>query len=227
MENDYEQRQLVWEHREADLERTVENLKKQHDMIENLALNFEEISGNMPDHSLPIAGQLDQAMNIIRSHVKLLAEAKIQSDLSKKKVEELEARVRKAENDVNVRDKVITELRLRLPASADRDNVFDKVMNSTGSNNAEMNNTPVRAAQATIESLQNMLKQKDITIAKYQEMLRIARDEISDLNRQHETEINNMLEKLNMTREMNLQKLKHDLKSAQSNSNNFVEMTKR
>ena len=229
LETDYEQKQLIWEHREADLERTIEHLRKQHDMIENLAMNFEEISGNMPDHSLPIANQLDQAMNIIRSHVKLLAEAKIQSDLSKKKIDEMEIKLRRAENDVNVRDKVITELRLRLPASSERDAAFDKVMNSSetpyGQNHNEMA-TPVRAAQATIESLQNMLKQKDITIVKYQEMLRIARDEIGEINKQHETEIHNMLEKLNLTRESNLQKLKQDLKYSQA-SNNYVEANKR
>jgi hypothetical protein len=97
---------LIWEHREADLERQCETLKKQQQMIENLAINFEEISGNMPDHTLPISGQLDQALNIIRSHIKLLAEAKIQSDLSRRRLEELESRARRLESDVNVRDKV-------------------------------------------------------------------------------------------------------------------------
>ena len=37
----------------------------------------------MPDHTQPIANQLEQAIGIIRSHIKLLAESKIQADLSK------------------------------------------------------------------------------------------------------------------------------------------------
>lgn len=45
LEADYEQKLLVWEHREADLERTCETLKRQQMQIETLALNFEEISG--------------------------------------------------------------------------------------------------------------------------------------------------------------------------------------
>lgn len=39
LENEYDQKILIWEHREADLERTIEHLRKQHQMIENLAIN--------------------------------------------------------------------------------------------------------------------------------------------------------------------------------------------
>lgn len=105
----------------------------------------------MPDQTLPIANQLDQAMNIIRSHIKLLAEAKIQADLSKQKNEELEVKVRKYEHEINVRDKAIAELRLRLPATMERDILIKNVMNSNLSNDLT---TPVKAAQTTIESLQ-------------------------------------------------------------------------
>ncbi len=39
LEKDYDQKVLLWEHREADLERTIDHLKQQHQFIENLALN--------------------------------------------------------------------------------------------------------------------------------------------------------------------------------------------
>ncbi len=39
LETDFDNKILLWEHREADLERTIENLRKQHQMIENLAIN--------------------------------------------------------------------------------------------------------------------------------------------------------------------------------------------
>ncbi len=61
------------------------------------------------------------------------------------------------------------------------------------------------------------LKQKDDTISKYQDMLKLARDEITNINKQHELEITNMLDKLNLTRDSNLKKLKQDLKSNTSN----------
>ena len=169
----------------------------------------------MPDSTLPVANQLEQAMSIIRSHIKLLAEAKLQSDLSKKRVEEAEARARKLESEVNLRDKVIADLRLRLPASMDRDLLIKSSMHSSETTGHMQNggNTPVKAAQATIESLQSRLKQKDETLAKYQDMLKLARDEIANVNKQHEIEINSMLDKLNLTRDSNLQKLKQELRS--------------
>jgi hypothetical protein len=39
LESEFDQRMIIWEHREADLERTVEYLKKQQRMIENLAIS--------------------------------------------------------------------------------------------------------------------------------------------------------------------------------------------
>jgi len=110
-ESDMEAKQLIWEAREADLERTCTALRHQQQQIENLALNFEELSGNMPDPSMPVSGQLDQALTIIRSHVRLLAEAKIQSDLSKTKNGEMEKKIRVLEAEVTSRDKAIADLR--------------------------------------------------------------------------------------------------------------------
>lgn len=37
MENDFDSKLLIWEHREADLERSIEHLRKQHQAIESLA----------------------------------------------------------------------------------------------------------------------------------------------------------------------------------------------
>ena len=39
---EFEQKTLIWEHREADLERSLENLRKQIQMIENLANNVSK-----------------------------------------------------------------------------------------------------------------------------------------------------------------------------------------
>jgi hypothetical protein len=42
-ERDFDQRMLIWEHREADLERTIENLKQQHKHIEDLAFTVSKL----------------------------------------------------------------------------------------------------------------------------------------------------------------------------------------
>lgn len=108
----------------------------------------------MPDHTQPIANQLEQAIGIIRSHIKLLAESKIQADLSKKKIQEMEINVRKYQHEVDIRDKAIAELRLRLPATIERDILIKSVMGAPGADEMSSNQTSVKAAQATIESLQ-------------------------------------------------------------------------
>lgn len=176
----------------------------------------------MPDQTLPISNQLEQAMNIIRSHIKLLAEAKIQTELSKKRIQDLEESKRTLEKEVNLRDKAITELRLRLPSSIDRDQLIKSSMRKAADPNSDPCETPVRAAQATIESLQNLLKQREESIIKYQDMLKLARDEITNINKQHELEINNLLEKLNMTRDSNLKKLRQEFNFANGTSSNLM-----
>lgn len=179
----------------------------------------------MPDQTLPISNQLEQAMNIIRSHIKLLAEAKIQTELSKKRIQDLEESNRKLETEVNVRDKAITDLRLRLPSSIDRDQIVKNSINKATHSNSDQCETPVKAAQATIESLQNLLKQREESVIKYQDLLKLARDEIKNINKQHELEINNLLDKVNLNRESNLKKLKQELNFTNGNSSILMNKT--
>lgn len=54
------------------------------------------------------------------------------------------------------------------------------------------------------------MNQKEQTILKYQDLLKLAREEITKLNKQHELEINNLTDKLNLTRDSNLQKIKEN-----------------
>lgn len=58
----------------------------------------------------------------------------------------------------------------------------------------------------------NRLKQKDETIVKYQDMLKLAREEITKMNKQNEVEINNLIDKLNSTRDTNIEKLKMEMR---------------
>jgi len=71
-------------------------------------------------------------------------------------MEELEAKLKEKERDVLNRDRVIAELRLRLPASADRDAVFDKVtgLGATPRDENYESNQAIRVATTTVGSLQ-------------------------------------------------------------------------
>lgn len=68
------------------------------------------------------------------------------------------------------------------------------------------------------------MKQKDETIVKYQDMLKLAREEINKINKQHEIELNNLIDKLNLTRDTNIEKLREELRS--SNVHGHTVMTK-
>ncbi len=65
--------------------------------------------------------------------------------------------------------------------------------------------------------MQNRLHQKEETIKKYQDLLKLSRDEITKLNKQHELEINTLMEKLNTTRDSDVKKLRDNLRFSPSN----------
>ena len=72
----------------------------------------------------------------------------------------MQKEIKARESEVIQRDKVITELRLRLPATADRDKVIDKVMATTTNAMQESDYESQQAykvAQSTVQSLQVLL----------------------------------------------------------------------
>jgi len=82
------------------------------------------------------------------------------------RVEELETEQKEKERDILSRDRVITELRLRLPATADRDAVFAKITNQANQPPEENyeSNQAVRVAHSTVAGLQvSRLVMSDIT----------------------------------------------------------------
>ena len=71
-------------------------------------------------------------------------------------MEELEAKLKEKERDVLSRDRVIAELRLRLPSTADRDALFDKVTGQRSSPRDENyeSSQAIRVATSSVASLQ-------------------------------------------------------------------------
>ena len=72
-------------------------------------------------------------------------------------MDELEKELRDKERELTIRDKVITDLRLRLPATADRDKVFNKITEATSGTKFEEDyegKQAVQVAQSTVYSLQ-------------------------------------------------------------------------
>ncbi|CAF0798448.1 unnamed protein product [Didymodactylos carnosus] len=206
-EKEIEERQLLWEHRELEMERKIERLEKQQTDIADAAKRFEEAMGNYPDPSLPVAHQLEQALSIIRDHCQLLMEAKVQNQLVQKKMEENNDKVREMENSIFARDKVIHELRIRLPTTTilDSDKLISDVMTRPDDYSRL---TAVRAAQSTIDSLQARILQKEESLKKYQDLLKEAREDLNKQTKHYEEEIQLLNEQLHNKRDIDFLKFK-------------------
>ena len=73
------------------------------------------------------------------------------------RVDELEGQLKEKECELLKRDRVITDLRVRLPASSDRDAVFDKVVSQSARSPRDEDyeaSQAVRVATSTVSSLQ-------------------------------------------------------------------------
>ena len=73
------------------------------------------------------------------------------------RVEELEGELKEKDSELLKRDRIITELRLRLPATSDRDAVFDKVASQSIKSPRDEDyegSQAVRVATSTVSSLQ-------------------------------------------------------------------------
>lgn len=89
------------------------------------------------------------------------------------KLKEKEAALWKAEQNIVSRDKVINELRLRLPAAANRERLLaDLSKHEEGQSD---NKPALKLAQQMIKDLQGRLDKKEDVLKKYQNQLAQAR----------------------------------------------------
>ncbi|XP_041354243.1 centrosomal protein of 290 kDa-like [Gigantopelta aegis] len=202
---EFEERQLRWEQREVDLERQLDSMEKQSSEIAGAASQFEEALGRIPDAKLPLANQLEEAIVIIKRNVKIILDTQAESKLVKERNKELEKRAREAERTVLEREKLISELRLRMPATADRDEIILKATTKVSEamsrqvlNKDYESEQALKIAQSTMGSLQARIAQKEETIVKYQELLKQAREEMHEMIQKHQQELHAMQQKVHM-----------------------------
>eukprot|EP00057_Strongylocentrotus_purpuratus_P025576 XP_011680050.1 PREDICTED: centrosomal protein of 290 kDa [Strongylocentrotus purpuratus] len=214
-----EERQLLWEQREAELERMIDNLERQQREIADAAVKFEEVTGSLPDPSLPVANQLEYSIRTIKTHVKTILDSRAEIKTLHKKLLEKEKSLAETERNLLARDRVINELRMRLPASSDRDEVIKDAM-SEGVRFKEMHETcehkqALRVAQTQIEGLQNRIQQKEEALQKYIDLLEQSRKELADESAQYMTEIHDLQLKLHA---------QNDLESADESAQYMTEI---
>ncbi|XP_049482012.1 centrosomal protein of 290 kDa [Panthera uncia] len=201
----HEERQMAWDQREVELERQLDIFDHQQNEILKAAQKCEEATGSLPDPSLPLPNQLEIALRKIKENVRIILETRATCKSLEEKLKEKESALRLAEQNILSRDKVITELRLRLPATAER----EKLIAELGRKEVEpKSHHTLKIAQQTIANMQARLNQKEEVLKKYQHLLEKAREEQREIVKKHEEDLHILHRKLELQADSSLNKFK-------------------
>nr|XP_055091740.1 centrosomal protein of 290 kDa isoform X3 [Symphalangus syndactylus] len=201
----HEERQMAWDQREVDLERQLDIFDRQQNEILNAAQKFEEATGSIPDPSLPLPNQLEIALRKIKENIQIILETRATCKSLEEKLKEKESALRLAEQNILSRDKVINELRLRLPATAER----EKLIAELGRKEMEpKSHHTLKIAHQTIANMQARLNQKEEVLKKYQRLLEKAREEQREIVKKHEEDLHILHHKLELQADSSLNKFK-------------------
>ncbi|XP_042848785.1 LOW QUALITY PROTEIN: centrosomal protein of 290 kDa [Panthera tigris] len=201
----HEERQMAWDQREVELERQLDIFDHQQNEILKAAQKCEEATGSLPDPSLPLPNQLEIALRKIKENVRIILETRATCKSLEEKLKEKESALRLAEQNILSRDKVITELRLRLPATAER----EKLIAELGRKEVEpKSHHTLKIAQQTVANMQARLNQKEEVLKKYQHLLEKAREEQREIVKKHEEDLHILHRKLELQADSSLNKFK-------------------
>ncbi|NWR61968.1 CE290 protein, partial [Bucorvus abyssinicus] len=201
----HEERQMAWDQREVELQRQLDVYDHQQSEILSTALKLEEASGSVPDPSLPLPQQLELALRKIQEHIRTILETRATCKSLEEKLKEKETALWKAEQNVLSRDKVINELRLRLPATSEREKITAEL--GKQEDDPEYHHA-MKIAHQTIANMQARLNQKEEVLKKYQRLLAKAREEQEEIAKKHEEDLRVLHQKLNLHTDNSLNKFK-------------------
>ncbi|KAM8973086.1 centrosomal protein of 290 kDa [Pelodytes ibericus] len=201
----HEERQMTWDQREVDLERQLDMYEQRQNEVLSTAQRFEEATGAVPDFSLPLPQQLDLALQKIKEHVRTIMETKSVCKTLEEKLKHKESLLWTAEQNVLNRDKVISELRLQLPAAFERENLLPD-LNQRGEEREQCQ--ALKVAHQTIANMQARLNQKEEVLKKYQHLLSKAKEEQEYVANKHAEDIKVLHQKLDLNSDLSLNKFK-------------------
>ncbi|KAL9854161.1 LOW QUALITY PROTEIN: centrosomal protein of 290 kDa [Geothlypis trichas] len=200
----HEERQMAWDQREVELQRQLDQYDHQQTEILSTALKFEDATGSVPDPSLPVPQQLELALRKIQEYIRTILETRATCRSLEEKLEEKQTALWKAEQNVISRDKVINELRLRLPATSGEKIISEL---SKEEDDPEYHHA-IKIAHQTIANMQARLNQKEEVLKRYQYMLAKAREEQEEIAKKHEEDIRILHQKLDLYTENSLNNFK-------------------
>lgn len=197
-----DERQLAWDQREVELERQLDQYEKHQDEILSNAEKCEDAAASLPDPSLPLAHQLEFALDKIRQQVRTILDTQATCKSLDEKLKDKERALWKAEQNIVSRDKVINELRLRLPAAANRERLLaDLSKHEEGQSDSQR---ALKQAHQTIKDLQSRLDKKETVLKKYQTQLAQARQDQDDMIKRHQEELRMLHQKLDLQTDTSL-----------------------
>ncbi|XP_049578647.1 centrosomal protein of 290 kDa [Syngnathus scovelli] len=192
-----EERQLAWDQRELELERQLD----QHEDLHRGTEKAIDAPSYLPDTNLPLAQQLESALRKISEQVDVISNTQAAGKRLEEKLKEKDEALRKSEQNVASRDKVINELRLRLPS----------VVASGGrllADSSERDGEALKLVHKTIKDLQGRLDKKDDVLKKYQNQLTQAVKDQEELIKRHDEELRMLYQKLDSNNDTTLERLK-------------------
>ncbi|XP_066489245.1 centrosomal protein of 290 kDa isoform X2 [Tiliqua scincoides] len=202
----HEERQMAWDQREVELERQLDIYDRQQKDILNTAQKFDEATGSVPDPGLPLPHQLEQALRKIREHVRTILEIQATCKSLEEKMKEKETALWKAEQNILSRDRIINELRLRLPATLEREKLIAQLDQKEDEPAAYSH--ALKIAHQTIANMQARLNQKEEVLKKYQHLLAKAREEQEEIAKKHEEDLRVLHQKLDSHADNSFNKFK-------------------
>ncbi|XP_054845400.1 centrosomal protein of 290 kDa [Eublepharis macularius] len=201
----HEERQMAWDQREVELERQIDIYDRRQNEILSTTQKFDEATGTIPDPDLPLPHQLDQALRKIREHVRTILGMQATCKSLEEKLKDKETALWKAEQNILSRDKIINELRLRLPAASEREKIIAEL-----DRNEDDSACPraLKIAHQTIANMQARLNQKEEVLKKYQQLLAKAREEQEEMAKKREEDLRVLHQKLDLHTENAFNKFK-------------------
>uniref|UniRef100_A0A8C2Z654 Centrosomal protein 290 n=1 Tax=Cyclopterus lumpus TaxID=8103 RepID=A0A8C2Z654_CYCLU len=201
-----EERQLAYDRREVELERHLDQYEQRQNEILSATEKYEGGAASLPDPSLPLAHQLAFALGKIREHVRTILDTRAACKNVNEKLKEKEASLWKAEQNVVSRDRVINELRLRLPAAADRERLLAEL--ARHEEGRPEHQPAVELAHQTIKDLQGRLDKKEDLLKKYRNQLAQARQDQEEMIKRHQEELRLLHQKLDLHTDSSLDRFK-------------------
>ncbi|RMX41053.1 hypothetical protein pdam_00003250 [Pocillopora damicornis] len=203
---EHEERQLLWEQREVELERTIDKLEKQQEQLADAAAKFEEATGSIPDPDLPVANQLELAIRNIKEHIRIIVGTREESRALKKKYEELDQAFKQSEERLTQKDKEaktqneqhkaeIQLLQDRLHLETDETFRRKKTFHMDSVND-DGPPVPSHKQLARLSELEEMVTEQDNALAVAAEKYKKSRNEISKMKKDHEEEVNSLKQQM-------------------------------